>query len=77
MIPEEVLPGQVAMVLLVQTREPCIQTLDLTNLTKSGLESKLKSWVLNARFPEITVLKEFWLSVTFFGLCGDEDNFGG
>ena len=30
-LPEEVLPGQVAMVLLVQTREPRIQTLNLIN----------------------------------------------
>ena len=35
-IPKEVLPGQVAMVLLVQTREPRIQTFNLTNSIYQG-----------------------------------------
>ena len=59
------------MVLLVQTREPSIQTLNLINChASSRVELKLGRWVLNVRFPKISVLKFFSLLVSV--LAGDD-----
>ena len=70
-VPEEVFPGQVAMVLLVQTGEPSIQTLNLINChASSRVQLKLGRWVLNVRFPKISVLKFFSLLVSV--LAGDD-----
>ena len=67
-VPEEVFPGQVAMVLLVQTREPSIQTLNLINChASSRVELKLERWVLNVRFSKNQCFEVLFITCKCFG----------
>merc|ERR1711928_125196 len=55
--PQEVLPGQIAMVLLVQTREPCVQTLNLL-LGESSLGGDLVDLLLLQLRARVAHLEE-------------------
>merc|ERR1719422_1088024 len=73
--PEEVLPGQIAMVLLVQTREPCVQTLNLL-LGESSLGGDLVDLLLLQLGARVAHLEEAEREVGE-GEVGDGEGEGG